>query len=78
MTENTELVEDIQPEVEILTAEQYEGRVDLKAVEPWEKFKNPNVRREQEFLQTRDTSIGSRIEMSDTIYEVTKAGWRKI
>jgi hypothetical protein len=55
-----------------------EGTVELNDVKPWEKFKNPKIRREQEFLQTRDTRIGARIEMSDTIYEVTKAGWRKI
>lgn len=46
--------------------------------EPWEKIKNCNIRREQEFLQTRSTAVGSKVEMSHAVYEVTAKGWRKI
>jgi hypothetical protein len=63
-----------EPEVQVVTQEQYEEMTP----KPWEKFKNPKVRREQEFLQTANTMIGARVEMSDRIYEVTKAGWRKL
>ena len=57
-----------------------EGTVELtevKAKEPWEKFSNPNVRREQEFLSKLNTSVGSTVEMSDRRYTVNRNGWTR-
>ena len=55
----------------------FEGELEVKDVEPWERFRNGNTRREQKFLQSTPTHEGAVVEMSRGTYTVTRQGWRK-